>query len=204
MGFEPTISAIESPQAHALERAATGSAVENIGICFICIYIYIYLFIYLFIFLVFHIQFVYSCCGPNEYICFLLLFLVLLRLLSFVTEINSGKTDNVSSSAPLSYAYFPLPPVACFRLEQTNLTTSELSSSAFLKFYCTPSIVPTKCTVLINTNITWASATCFGTCVPSSGRIQCQFLTLRWLMSYIYGAPILDVSRSHTTTQHSR
>ena len=31
-----------------------------------------------------------------------------------------------------------------------------------------------------------------------------QFLTLRWLMSYIYGAPILDVSRSHTTTHHSR
>ena len=29
-------------------------------------------------------------------------------------------------------------------------------------------------------------------------------LTLRWLMSHIYGAPILDVSRSHTTTQHSR
>ena len=30
------------------------------------------------------------------------------------------------------------------------------------------------------------------------------FLTLRRLMLYIYGAPILDVSRSHTTTQHSR
>ena len=29
-------------------------------------------------------------------------------------------------------------------------------------------------------------------------------LALRRLMSYIYGAPILDVSRSHTTTQHSR
>jgi len=29
-------------------------------------------------------------------------------------------------------------------------------------------------------------------------------LTLRRLMSYIHGAPILDVSRSHTTTQHSR
>ena len=30
-------------------------------------------------------------------------------------------------------------------------------------------------------------------------------LTLRRLMYiYIYGAPILDVSRSHTTTQHSR
>ena len=33
------------------------------------------------------------------------------------------------------------------------------------------------------------------------GRI---ILTLRRLMLYIYGAPILDVSRSHTTTQHSR
>ena len=31
-----------------------------------------------------------------------------------------------------------------------------------------------------------------------------QTLTLRRLMSYIHGAPILDVSRSHTTTQHSR
>ena len=29
-------------------------------------------------------------------------------------------------------------------------------------------------------------------------------LNLRLLMSYIYGAPILDVSRSHTTTHHSR
>jgi len=29
-------------------------------------------------------------------------------------------------------------------------------------------------------------------------------LTLRRLMSYIYGAPILDVSRSHAMTQHSR
>ena len=32
----------------------------------------------------------------------------------------------------------------------------------------------------------------------------CFCLTPRRLMSYIYGAPILDVSRSHTTTQHSR
>ena len=51
--------------------------------------------------------------------------------------------------------------------------------------------------------------------VLSSGmgsyRIQCLKtiirelkLTLRLLMSYIYGAPILDVSRSHTTTHHSR
>jgi len=35
-------------------------------------------------------------------------------------------------------------------------------------------------------------------------RIRVRLLTFRLLMSYIYGAPILDVSRSHTTTQHSR
>ena len=35
-------------------------------------------------------------------------------------------------------------------------------------------------------------------------RIRVELLTFRLLMSYIYGAPILDVSRSHTTTQHSR
>jgi len=35
-------------------------------------------------------------------------------------------------------------------------------------------------------------------------RIRVKSLTLRRLMSYIYGAPILDVSKSHTTTQHSR
>ena len=40
-----------------------------------------------------------------------------------------------------------------------------------------------------------------------AARLKCDegnLLTLRRLMSYIYGAPILDVSRSHTTTQHSR
>jgi len=37
-------------------------------------------------------------------------------------------------------------------------------------------------------------------------RIRVKLLSFRLLMSYIYiyGAPILDVSRSHTTTQHSR
>ena len=34
--------------------------------------------------------------------------------------------------------------------------------------------------------------------------IRVKSLTLGLLMSYIYGTPILDVSRSHTTTQHSR
>ena len=35
-------------------------------------------------------------------------------------------------------------------------------------------------------------------------RIRVKSLILRLLMSYLYGAPILDVSRSHTTTHHSR
>jgi len=35
-------------------------------------------------------------------------------------------------------------------------------------------------------------------------RIRVKLLTLRLLMSYIYGAPILDVSRSHTTTHHNQ
>ena len=35
-------------------------------------------------------------------------------------------------------------------------------------------------------------------------RIRVKLLIFRLLMSHIYGAPILDVSRSHTTTQHSR
>jgi len=37
-------------------------------------------------------------------------------------------------------------------------------------------------------------------------RIRVKLLTFRRLISYIYiyGAPMLDVSRSHTTTQHSR
>ena len=35
-------------------------------------------------------------------------------------------------------------------------------------------------------------------------RIRVKLLTFRRLMLYIYGAPILDVSRSRTTTQHSR
>ena len=34
--------------------------------------------------------------------------------------------------------------------------------------------------------------------------IRVKLLTFRLLMSYTYGAPILYVSRSHTTTQHSR
>jgi len=40
--------------------------------------------------------------------------------------------------------------------------------------------------------------------LPGCGVIKCtQNLTLRLLMSYIYGAPILDVSRSHNDAAQS-
>jgi len=39
---------------------------------------------------------------------------------------------------------------------------------------------------------------------PTLQKVRFYDLTLRRLMSYIYAAPFLDVSRSHTTTQHSR
>ena len=53
---------------------------------------------------------------------------------------------------------------------------------------------------------------CFWNRTKIVGHFASLNLTLRRLMSYIYiyiyiyiyGAPILDVSRSHTTTQHSR
>jgi len=40
----------------------------------------------------------------------------------------------------------------------------------------TPFIRQTTCTFLISTNIKWTSATCYSTCAPSSGRLQCLFL----------------------------
>jgi len=51
-----------------------------------------------------------------------------------------------------------------------------------------------KLFIVLNTDLTNLDVLCF----------MEHCLTLRRLMSYIYGAPILDVSRSHTTTQHSR
>jgi hypothetical protein len=50
----------------------------------------------------------------------------------------------------------------------------------------------------------YLSETVKQTVYQTSCHRKTQNLTLRLLMSYIYGAPTLDVSRSHTTTQHSR
>jgi len=82
---------------------------------------------------------------------------------------------------------------------QANSTTLRLSSNLHENNYSNVNKGPTRCNSMqtfIHCHVTLHVS---GVTHPSSG-----VLTLRWLMSYIYGAPILDVSRSHTTTQHSR
>ena len=61
-------------------------------------------------------------------------------------------------------------------------------------------VVTCFCTYLYN--IMKMSVAFFSSFIKRIHSIPC--LTLRRLMSCIYGAPILDVSRSHTMTQHSR
>ena len=89
--------------------------------------------------------------------------------------------------------------------QKTNYRNSEFPSLKFRRLYCKHLQVLTQyiadcflrslrqlmqswCCIRPCAVMTWVGTT----------------LTLRRLMSYIYGAPILDVSRSHTTTQHSR
>jgi len=50
-----------------------------------------------------------------------------------------------------------------------------IAHSADISTQSMPFITPTKCIVLINTNMKGASTKCFGTSLPSSGREKCQF-----------------------------
>jgi len=78
----------------------------------------------------------------------------------------------------------------------------------------TKDLVDIRCSSIIRETYHWNISELFFTFKPQIfwNVRWCMFvvgyryfgLTLRLLMSYIYGAPILDVSRSHTTTQHSR
>ena len=94
------------------------------------------------------------------------------------------------------------------RLEPTTESNSDNSAQLVRKFYPFYGplrfITTTACTESVKTKY----------CSPMGSTLLCivesRSLTLRLLMSYIYiyiyiyGAPILDVSRSHTTTHHSR
>ena len=63
----------------------------------------------------------------------------------------------------------------------------------------------TEISVFNNITSTAVRTVCFYAAVDRlMPAVHIRMLTLRLLMSYIYGAPILDVSRSHTTTHHSR
>ena len=107
-----------------------------------------------------------------------------------------------SSSHPVSLVFFLYPaiyayvcPVACFLKVSPPITCNHLPSALHV-----PHVPP------ISANMSdEGDESCIGclTCILQFVISRLR-LTLRRLMSYIYGAPILDVSRSHTTTQHSR
>ena len=61
----------------------------------------------------------------------------------------------------------------------------------------TPFIIQTTCTLLIITSIKWTSPACFSTCVPSSGRTQCQFLEVA------IGRKLSATSTVHLKTIHT-
>jgi len=79
----------------------------------------------------------------------------------------------------------------------------------FLKFFSVPPLAPPIIHVRLNPLNPELNPICYLLALLAHhflhvSRIRVKSLTLRLLMSCIYGAPILDVSRSHTTTQHSR
>jgi len=109
-----------------------------------------------------------------------------------------------SMSAPLSYTIHILDSVFAYEsLHMTRRWKNLLPSTDTHSCHQVNSSVPDilkayKLLILQTLNDTFLSLTLlFST-------DETVFLTLRLLMSYIYGSPILDVSRSHTTTQHSR
>jgi len=50
---------------------------------------------------------------------------------------------------------------------------------SFYFYQRTQFIIPIKCTFLISTNFKLSFPSCFGTCVPYSGRTKCQFLKIK-------------------------
>ena len=138
-------------------------------------------------------------------------FLVLPSLLSFSTSFPSltcfrrqfyARRDH-SSYPPFCLLYilysFRLPPWICVTLLHFSHIRSNWSYPSF-----------SSTTLHINLLKPELNSICYLLALLGAhhflhvNRIRVKLLTLRLLMSYIYGAPILDVSRSHTTTQHSR
>ena len=117
-----------------------------------------------------------------------------MRQLSYPYQFADRQTDQTNHAQHLP-AKCLATEINCFTFNLTNCTAlSYRRISAFSFFPLT--IKPTRCTIF-NSNESTNQMQQF------HRFITCR-LILRRLMSYIYGAPILDVSRSHTTTQHSR
>ena len=90
-----------------------------------------------------------------------------------------------------------------YRKGQGIVLLEFISSTAKFHFFCTDLVNGEVFSVQHLSSMWWRHLFLW----PRKEKIFLQkatTLTLRLLMSYIYGAPILDVSRSHTTTQHSR
>jgi len=104
-----------------------------------------------------------------------------------------------TSTAVVCWLYSSAKPSSTPVLSSTSRTAHPREMFPVLFSSC---IVPFLCFYVQNMSRI-RRAYCMEQCVLLSD-LQGLLLTLRWLMSYIYGAPILDISRSHTTTQHSR
>jgi len=90
-----------------------------------------------------------------------------------------------------------------------NVNTVHILNGEIATFMYFPASTEVVCKVSVNPLKSELNPICYllallgGHHFLHVSRIRVKLLTLRWLMSYTYGAPILDVSRSHTT-QHSR
>jgi len=96
------------------------------------------------------------------------------------------------------------------RHEADHVTTSVFSVYLFTFYLSDPNIISVLFEATCNPLNPELNPICYLLALLGAhhflhvSRIRVKSLTFRRLMSYIYGAPILDVSRSHTTTQHSR
>jgi hypothetical protein len=93
--------------------------------------------------------------------------------------------------------------------EQNCIDRSGTWSIYSISYMLRPDTVDTPCTTFVNPLNPELNPICYFLALLAHhflhvSRIRVKSITIRLLMSYICGAPILDVSRSHTTTQHGR
>ena len=138
-----------------------------------------------------------------------------------------GFFQGVKGSRGVTLTLHPLP-VPLVMKEQSYTSATSMGRTACTEPQCLCKGAPYLHFTFLNTKITYGSHrkhiaySVFNTLNPELNpicyllallgahnflhlsRIRVKLLTFRLLMSHIYGAPILDVSRSHTTMQHSR